>query len=798
MMATLWQDLRYGLRVLVRDPGFTLVVVAILAVGVGANTAVFSVVNAVLLRPLPYREPDRLVTLFQKKKDGVEISIRPESFAYWREHNEVFEQIAAFASRRAYLTGLDEPRHIRAEEVSPCIFTLLGAQPLLGRTFLPEEEKLGNHRVVVLSYRFWRDQWGSDPGVIDKTVELDGEQYTIIGVMPPEFQRSIRSPSPFWLPLVLEKSYAVMAIARLKPGVTIEQARAQMVLLAHQLEELDPKWNAGFTVTVHRYLDDLFGDNRRILLLLLGSAGLVLLIACSNVANLLLARAALRRQEIGVRLALGAGRGRIVRQVLTESILLSTAGGLLGLLVTYWGVRALVTLCPADIPRIGQTRVDLTVLAFTLGLSMFTGLLFGLVPAWRATDIHLGQFLKEGQVRAPTGRGWQRLRDGLVVSQIGIALTLLMGAALLMRSLAALHQVDLGFQPHNVLVMHVEIPEVRYPQPQQRTAFFDQLLQNVRALPGVHSAAVVSVRLNLARPGGAQLIAIGSRPASWEEMFEVGGRYVGRDFFETMGIPVLRGRTFIEQDVQAAVTRPRENLIIDEALARRYFPNTDPIGQRIYYSQDLSGVVVGVVGTIRDFEELTPTRGTLYQLVSSWYFYVMDVVIKTEPEPMRLADALRAQVRALDKDQTCELRTLESKLTEMLGPRRFSTVLLGVYAGTALLIACAGLYGLLQYVVAHQAHEIGIRMALGARNSDILRTVLRRGLTLTLTGVAMGLAGTLVLTRLISSLLYGVRATDPATFVGVAVLLTGVALAASSVPAWRAARTVPMNALRYE
>ncbi len=797
-MGTLWQDIRYGLRVLARGPGFTLVVVVILALGIGANTAVFSVVNAVLLRPLPYREPDRLVTLFQQKKEGVETNIRAKNFAYWREHNEVFEQIAAWAGRRAYLTGLDQPRHMRAEEVSPCLFELLGAQPLLGRTFLPEEEKLGHHRVVVLSYGFWRDQWGGDPGVIGKTLVLDGEQHTIIGVMPPEFRHSMRDPAPFWLPLVLEKSYGVMSIARLKPGVTIEQARAHMALLARQLEELDPKWNTGYTVTAHRYLDDLFGNNRRILLLLLGSAGFVLLIACSNVANLLLARAALRRQEIGVRLALGAARGRIVRQVLTESILLSTAGGLLGLLVTYWGARALVSLCPADIPRLGQTRVDLAVLAFALGLSMVTGLLFGLMPAWRAADVRLGQFLKEGQVRAPTGRGWQRLRDGLVVSQIGIALMLLMSAALLIRSLAALHRVDLGFQPHHVLVMHVEIPEVRYRQPSQRTAFFDQLLQNIRALPGVRSASVVSVRLDLARPGGTHLISIGSPPAKREELLQVGGRYVGRDFFETMGIPVLRGRTFTEQDVQAAVTGPRENLIIDETLARRYFLNTDPIGQRIYYSDDLSGVVVGVVGTIKDFEELTPTRGTLYQLVSSWYFYVMDVIIKTEGEPMLLAEALRAQVRALDKDQTCELRTLESKLTEMLGPRRFSMVLLGVYAGTALLIACAGIYGLLQYMVAHQRHEIGIRMALGARNRDVLNAVLKQGLVLTLVGVAVGGAGTLVLTRVLASLLYGVRATDPVTFACVALLLVTVALAASGIPAWRAARTNPMTALRYE
>ncbi len=797
-MGTLWQDVRYGLRVLARNPGFTAVVILILAVSIGANTAVFSVVNAVLLRPLPYREPDRLVALFQQRKGGAETYTSPKNFAYWREHNKVFEQIAASAGRRAYLTGLDHPRHMQAEEVSPCLFSLLGARPMLGRTFLPEEEKLGNHRVVVLSHMFWQDQWGGDPEVIDRTLELDGEQHTIVGVMGPDFRHPMTNPSPFWVPLVLEKSYSVGSLARLKKGVTITQARAHMALIARELEEIYPKLNAGCTVAVHRYLDDIFGHHRRILLLLFGAAGFVLLIACSNVANLLLARATLRRQEISVRLALGASRGRIMRQVLTESIILSTAGGLLGLLVTYWAVRGLVGLCPADIPRIGQTRVDVTVLAFTLGLSMLTGLLFGLVPAWRTADVRVGQVLKEGQVRSPTGWGWQRLRDGLVVSQIGIALTLLMGAALLIRSLMALYEVDLGFQPQNVIVIHLELPEVRYPQAHQRKAFFDQLLQNVRALPGVRSATLSSVRLGLARGGSVTLISIGSRPVNREERFTVTGKLVGRGFFETLGIPVLRGRTFTEQDVEASANGSPQGLIIDEALARKYFPDADPIGQHIYYSDSLSAPVVGVVGTIRDFEELGPAGGTLYHLLSPWYPYVAHIGVKTEGEPMRLAEVLRAQVRALDQDQTCELRTLESTLAEMLGPRRFSMVLLTVYAGTALVIACAGLYGLLQYMVTHQVHEIGIRMALGARNGDVLRTVMKQGLALTVLGVAVGLAGTLVLTRLISSLLYGVRATDPATFAGVALLLTGVALAASSIPAWRAARTVPMAALRYE
>jgi putative ABC transport system permease protein len=783
---------------LARAPGFTLVVVAILALGIGANTAVFSVVNAVLLQPLPYREPHRLVNLYQQWKGGAETNIALERFAYWREHNEVFEQIAGTGRRQVYLTGLNRPRQIQAKMVSSCLFSLLGFRPVLGRTFLPEEEKMGNDRVVVLSLAFWRDEWGSDPNVIGRTMVLDGEQHTIVGVMGSDGSDA----EPFCLPLVLEKARGLKAIARLKKGVTLEQARANMALVSHQFEEIDSKLDAGYTATVHRYLDDYFGDHRRTLLLLLGSAAFVLLIACTNVANLLLARAALRRQEIGVRLALGASRGRIMRQVLTESVLLSITGGLLGLLVTHWAVKGLVGLCPVYIPRIGQTRVDLTVLAFTLGLSTATGLLFGLMPAWRTADVRLGQVLKEGQTRSSTGRGWQHLRDGLVVSQIGIALMLLMGAALLIRSLMALYRVDLGFQARNVLVMRVELPLMKYPQSQQQRAFFDQLLQNIRAMAGVRSAALVVPAVTLAEGGSTTAISIGSPVANREERFEVIRRHVGRDFFETMGMRVIRGRTFTEQDVQAQDVQAEatlwQSLIIDETLARKYFPDADPIGQRTYYDEEMSGTVVGVVSTIKDFTELAPTQGILYRLSPPPYFYRMEIAIKTEGEPMRLADGLRAQVQALDKDQTCQLWTLESTLARMLGPRRFSMVLLGVYAGTALLIACAGLYGLLQYMVAHQGHEIGIRMALGARNRDVLKAILKQGLVLTFVGVAVGLAGTLVLTRVLSSLLYGIRATDPVTFACVSLLLVIVALAASGIPAWRAARTNPMSALRYE
>jgi putative ABC transport system permease protein len=797
-MRILWQDIRYAFRMLARRPGFAAVVVVILAIGIGANTAVFSVVNAVLLRPLPYRDPDRLVALFQQRRGGTETNIGRATFAYWREHNEVFEQIAARYGRRVYLAGLDRPPQMDVEAVSPCLFSLLGVKPVLGRTFLSHEEQLGDHRVVVLSHAFWQDQWGGDPNVIGEIMMLDGEPYSIVGVMGPGFRQPLTNPAPFWLPLVLEKSYAVLSIARLKEGVTIEQARVHMDLLARQYEQIDPEHSAGYTVAVHRYLDDLFGEDRRILLLLLGSAAFVLLIACSNVANLLLARVALRRQEIGVRLALGASRGRIVRQTLTESVMLGAMGGLLGLLGAWWAVRILVGLCPVHIPRIGETRVDWVVLAFTLGLSMLTSLLFGLTPAWRTADPCAGQVLREGLTRSQTGGGRQRLRDGLVVAQIAIALTLLMGAALLIQSLMALQKVDLGFQAKDALVMNVELPQVKYPRSEQHKAFFDQLMENVRAVPDVRSAALVSVRLDLAQGGGTSLISIGSRPANPEELLEVSERHVGRDFFETMGMRVLRGRTFTEQDVQAELTTPPQNLIIDETLARKHFAGTDPIGQRIYYDDQLSGTVVGVVSSIKDFEELAPDSGVFYKLLSQRYFYRMQIVVRTDGEPLRLADALEAQVRALDKDRTCELQTLESMLAEMLGPRRFSMSLLGVYAATALVIACIGLYGLLQFTVVHRTQEIGIRMALGATRARIVGTVLRQAGLLIAAGCGLGLVGGYGMSRVVASLLYETKPTDPAVLAIVLATLLGTAFAACYVPARRAAGVNPMVALRYE
>jgi putative ABC transport system permease protein len=797
-MGTLWQDIRFGLRMLAKNPAYAAVVIIILAVGIGATTAVFSVVNAVLLRPLPYREPDRIVALRQQKKDGgAETIVGTATFVYWREHSQVFEAMAGRGLHRVYLTGVDQPRHLRVEEVSPSFFSVLGVTPLLGRGFLPQEEQAGQNQVVVLSHAFWRDQWGADANVLGRTMELDGEPYTIVGIMPPEFRFPLRDPAPFWVPLVPEKSVATMPIARLKEGVTIEQARAHMALVARQLEEIDPRRNAGYTVAVHGHLDDLLGDNRRILVLLLGAAGSVLLIACANATNLLLVHASVRQRETAVRAVLGASRGRIVRHALTESIVLSTGAGVLGILLARWAVGAVIRFCPADIPRIGENRLDLLVFAFVLGLSVLTGLFFGALPAWRAAGAPPIAALKEGPGRATTGPAWRYLRDGLVISQIAISLVLLMGAALLIRSLIALQEIDLGYEPANVLTMHIELPEAKYPQSPARRAFFESLLEGVRALPGVQSAAIVLWRGLPGYWGSVGNVFVGDHPpAGREEMSEVMNAWVGPGAFETLGIQILRGRSFTQEDTQLLAPA----VIVDETLARRDFPDREPVGQQIYLGEKDMRTIVGVVSATTDFSAASPAHGVLYEPFprSSYYATIMDVVVRAEGDPMRLADALRARVAAMDKDQACELQTLRSSLDEMLGPRRFTVMLLSIFSGAALVLASVGIYGLLQYVVTQQTHDIGIRMALGARNQDVLRATIVQGLKLTLAGLAVGLAGAFLLTRLISGLLYGVTRTDPVTFACVPLVLAGVALLASYLPARRAARIDPMTALRCE
>jgi putative ABC transport system permease protein len=802
-MMTLINDIKYAFRMLAKRPGFTAIALITLAIGIGANTAVFSVVNAVLLSPLPYKKPSQIIKVWRQQiKGAVRTNMNHRDFKLLREQGQVFENIAAYCMRRVYVQGIDRPRHVQAEEVSPSLFALLGVQPRLGRGFLPEEEQEGKDRVVILSDAFWKDYFGGSPEVLGKSLILDGRSYEVIGVVPADFRFPFRSRTPFWVPLVLESKARpfhiyCFALARLKPGVTEEQARARVGIVARRLVELYPA-NEGSTFTVSRLPDELFGDYRKMLLLLLGTTGFVLLIACSNVANLLLVRATKRHRELVVRLALGASRGRIMRQMLIESVALSVTAGLLGLVVTFWALKGLIGLCPAEIPRMEDTHVDTTVLLFTLSISVITGLVFGLIPAWKGSDVHLGQALKEGLVQSRGGRGWRRLRDSLVISQLGISLILLVGGALLVKSLIILQAVDLGFRSDHLLSVHVELPEVMYPEYSQRKAFFEQLLERVRSLPGIRAAAIG----DWSGHGNIQPFSIEGRPPARDEERPVSiGMTVSPGFFETLGIRVLKGRTFTQADLPRGDVRfpLDEPIVIDEKLARDYFTDVDPIGQRIRFTAKRTGTVVGVVDSKQHFEDMTPAYGQIYMPRYRFYWYIHDLIIRTDGDPKKFVGALRAQISALDKEQAqAKIETVAANLDRMLAPRRFTTVLTGTAAGLALLLAAVGIYGLLQYSVTQQFQEIGIRMALGASGSDVLRGVLRQGLKRVLIGIAVGLAGALALSRVVTSLLYDVRPTDSLTLVGASVLLGAVALVACWFPARRAARIDPMEALRYE
>ncbi|MEN6426927.1 MAG: ABC transporter permease [Phycisphaerales bacterium] len=796
-MTTLWYDVRYGFRMLARSPGFTLVVVLIFAVGIGASTAVFSVVNAVILRPLPYPDGHRLVVLRERSRNK-EIFILHARLLFCRDQNQVFERVGAFWGCRPHVTGIAEARHVRGATVSADMFPLLGVSPLLGRVFLPGEDQPGNDRVIVLSHAFWQSDFGGDPNAVGKTVALDGKDHTIVGVMPPSFEFPFGQRRVFWVPLVLEQDSdwpsgrPVAGLARLKRDVTLEQARAAMAVISDRLKETDPEANV---VAVRRLLDERLGANRQLLWLLLGAAGFVLLIACTNVASLLLARATIRQAEMAMRVAVGASRNRVVRQVLTESLLLSVAGGMLGLLVTFWTVRGLVRLCPADIPRLDETSVDGAVLAFTLGAVVLTGLLSGVVPACRASDVRIGNILREGRTRSSTGRGWQRLHGGLVIVQTGLSLVLLIGAALLIRTWIALQRVDLGFEPEHAMTAEIALPESRYSDPNQRHAFCETLLQRVRTLPGIRSAGVTDLlALGVGESNnGAPFSIIGQPPADPDESPVAMCLFATPGFLESMGVRLLKGRPLTESDMQ----EPVDSVIIDENVARKYFAGIDPIGLKISL-YEMKPAIIGVVSALKDFEHLDPRVGKIFlPLTQSNQFMVL--VVRTEGDPMQLAGAIRSQVAALDKDGVdVSFEGLDAYLSGMIAPQRFSVVLLGLFAGMALTLAAVGIYGLLQYSTSQQTHDIGIHVALGARKEDVLKAVLARGLRLTLVGVVIGLAGAWGLTRFLSSLLYGVPPTDWPTFACVSLVFIGIAMLASYLPARRAARVDPMAALRCE
>lgn len=833
-MNQLLLDLRYGTRVLVKNPGFTAVTLLTLALGIGANTAVFSVVNAVLLQSLPYRDPAQLVMVWTTMvSQGVPISgSAPPDYREWRAQNNVFSEIAAFTVRDFNLAaGRREPERVKGALVTASLFPMLGIQPQTGRNFTPQEEEWGRHQEVLISDALWESRFGRDREIVGKALRLGGESYAVVGVMPkgmPFFDDV--PPIDLWVPLAFAPgdffntrgNHFLPVVARLKPGMSLDQAQAEMRAIAHRIE-LQFKENAGYGAKVVSLQEQLVSDYRTALLILLGTVGFVLLVACANVANLLLARAASREKEFAVRIALGAGRGRLIRQLLVESVLLGVVGGSVGLLLAFWGIGGLQTLIPSDLPRFNVIEVDRTVIAFTLGVSLLTAMIFGLVPAFHAAKSDVHHSLKEGGRGSSSGSpGRQRLRGLLVVVELGLALMLLIGAGLLLKSFYLLQQIDPGFNSKNVLTMQIPLPDSKYPQPTggnlypaKAISFYDQLVQKVESLPGVERAGVTTILPLGYGAGWGKYLTVESHPAptSLDQVPIVRFQLSSPGYFRSIGMRLREGRFFTAQDIESA----QPVAIINETAARRFFPNANPLGKVIYMSPPASlqpppppgspetprRVIVGVVADVKDTRLNLPPFPEVYapykQCEAEGWFNSLMLAVQTASDPLSFAASIRAQVSSLDSDQpVAEVASLDDLVGRSLSSQRFNALLIGLFAGLALALAVVGIYGVMAYSVAQRTHEIGVRMALGAEPRDVVRLVVGQGLRLTLIGLAIGVAAACGLTRVAESLLFNVSATDPITFVAVSLLLAGIALLACYVPARRATKVDPLVALRYE
>jgi putative ABC transport system permease protein len=803
---TLVQDLRYGARMLLKQPGFTSIAVLTLGLGIGANTALFSIVNAVLLRPFPYRAPEQLVILLESVS-ARDIPPSYPNFADWRDQNTVFDSIAAVRTNESFnFTGAGEPERLQGRIVSAGFFTTLGIKPLLGRDFLAEEDRPGATPAAILSYGFWQRRFGEGQSIIGKQLTLNNQSFTVVGVTPPDFQFGAEADVSVPIGLQAERfrlrgrDPGVAVVARLKPNVSQPQAETELNLIAARLEQQYPESNKGRRVRITPLHEIFVGDVRQPLLILLGAVGLVLLIACANVANLLLVRASARQKEMAVRVALGASRATLVRQLLTESVLLAALGAALGILLALWGTSLIAAQLPDGIPRLQEAEVDAPVLVFTLAISLLTGMLFGLAPALQASRPNLTEGLKAGD-RGSSGRR-QRLRSVLVVGEVALTLTLLVGAGLLIQSFRRVLQVDPGFNPQNLLTMQVS---VNNPDGQQVANFFEQLQQKVRSLPGVRSVAV-SNGLPIAGANQPPFIIEGRpRPEPGKE--PAGIRYtVSPGYFQTLGIELIKGRVFTAGDTRDSPPV----VVIDEALARQHFPDEDPIGKRLVQALPNSPSLE-IVGVVRHVEHYSldgqaPVQAQFYLNFNQIPLQSLptqvrriNLLTRTIADPLSLTSSVRGQVAALNKDQAVfNARTMEQIVAQSVAARRFSMLLLTVFAAVALALASLGIYGMMSYAIAQRAREIGVRMALGAQASNVLKLVIGQGMKLAFAGVALGLIASVALTRTMKNLLFGVSATDPATFAAIALLLALVALLACFVPARRATKVDPMEALRHE
>jgi putative ABC transport system permease protein len=816
-MQTLWQDLRFGVRMLLKNPGFTLIAAITLALGIGANTAIFSVVNAVLLRPLPYPEPDRLVFIYNTRFK----MLMDAEFLRLRDEARSMERVSLYAPTTYTLTGMGEPERISSGTASRDFFTVLGAPMALGRTFRLEEEPQGQDSAVILSHDFWRRKFSANPGAIGQSLTLDGRSYTVVGVLPQGFKSplelQIDKAVELWTPPGYYPpspccSHGLNVVGRLREGRTLEQAQAETkAIIAGVMKDYPdgyPK-DGSKQALLKPLTAEIVGDLRPALWTLLAAVVFVLLIACANVANLQLGRGEMRVSEIAIRTALGASRSRVIRQLLVESLLLAVIGGGLGLLLASWGLDLLPTLGAEKIPRLQEGALDTRVLVFTLATSLLTGVIFGLAPAFQAVKFDLHTSLKEGGRASASPKSRRRLRNALVVTEVALSLMLLAGAGLLIRSFWRLQQVDTGFMTERLLTMRLFPPESNYPDDLKVAAFYEELLQRVRSLPGVKDAAAASdVPIGGGNAGTVIQIEGGSSEPEFRRVDEF--RVVSPSYFSTMGIRLLRGRFLEDSDHE----RARPVTVINEALARAYWPNEDPIGRRFRlldapreYARTVFLTVVGVVADAKNDglteavanEAYVPMRQRTVAVAKMGFARQMSLAVRTSVEPMNLTNAIRRQVWTIDRSvPVTKTRTMEQILATVTSQPRFNTILLGIFAAVALTLAGVGIYGVLSYSVTQRTREIGIRIALGARRGDVLRLVVRQGMLLALLGVAIGLAASFALTRLMTGLLYEVSATDPATFTLIAVILTLVALAACYLPARRATKVDPMVALRCE
>ncbi len=809
-MNTLWRDLRYAIRLLFKNPGFTAVAVLSLALGIGANTTIFSVIDAILLKALPYHDSDRLVLIWGADRESGENrdQVSFTDMEDWRTQNGVFEDVAAYTDWRPLLSGIGEAERVPAMMVTDSYFRIMKGRPLLGRLFLPEEQQEGKDFVVVLSYGLWQRRFGGNPDVIGKTIRLNERPYTVVGVLSEDVHSLptslIEKTAELYRPVAeahdetARGSRHLRAIARLKPGVELQQAQAEMTTIAVRLEKEHPQDNTDYGVSLAFLEEDTLGTLRKVILLIFGAGICVLLIACANVANLLLARTAARQKEVAIRLSIGAGRWQLIRQFLIESLLIALLAGFTGVLFALWGNSLIESAGSRIFPLPVNIDVNMKILLFTIGISFLAGIIFGIVPAIFASHSDLNETLKEGG-RSSTTTIQQKARSLLVISEVALAILLLIGSGLMIRTIWGLHGLNPGFTPENVLTMNVGLPGAKYADDPKRIAFFAELLERIRAIHQVRSAGIVTV-LPLSGNFDGRGIEIDGKPFPVGQEPEVDFYVASPGYEQAMAIPLKKGRFFDRRDLADS----QKVAVVSESFVQKFWPDQDPIGKRVRMEsspeeQNPWFTVIGVVGDVKQRRLDSVRSAQFYYPNTQFTSYAVSLVVRTAGDPAGVTAAVQKEIRAVDKDQAAfDIATLKKVVSDSISLRTFSMVLLGAFASLALILAAVGIYGVISYSVVQRTREIGIRMALGAAQQDVLKMIVRNGLILTSIGIAIGVTAAMVLTRLMTSLLFGISPTDPVTFAGIGLLILAVAILASYVPARRASKVDPMIALRYE